>query len=1166
MTFKHKLACRLALLKDRRLLTLVAALAAAAVVNCERTISTTDPITAVARVSLSPKTVSLQPNQLADFTAVSFTAAGDTSGVGILWRATAGVVSDTGTTGRRHYGRYHNGACGSYRLIASNSPGWLADTASIAVVCQAVASVDVTPPTAVLQVGQTAQLAATPKDGNGNPLSGRVVTWGSSNTGVATASVSGLVTAVAAGSATITATSEGQSGTAAVTVGNVAVASVDVSPPSAAVVVGQTLQLAATPKDASGNPLSGRAVTWTSGNTAVATVSASGLVTAVAAGSATITASSEGRSGTAAITVNPPPVASVAVNPATASVQVGQTAQLTATPQDASGNPLSGRVVTWASSNTAIATVNASGLVSAVAAGSATITATSEGKSGSAAVTVTTVPVAAVAVTPASPSVQVGQTAQLTATPQDANGNPLSGRTVTWTSSNQAVATVNATGLVTGAAAGAATITATSEGKSGTAAVTVTPVPVASVAVTPASASIQTGGTIQLTATPKDANGKPLTGRTVAWTSSNTAAATVGGSGLVTAVGAGAATITATSEGQSGASSITVTNVPVASVAVSPATASVAAGLTVQLTATPKDANGNPLSGRAVAWTSSNAAVATVDASGLVTAVAAGSATITATSEGQSGTAAISVTPAPVASVAVTPPSASVNEGTTVQLTATPKDANGNPLSGRVVTWASSNTTVATVSASGLVTGKVAGSATITATSEGQSGTSAITVVRVPVAAVTVTPASASVNEGNAVQLTATPKDANGTPLTGRTVTWASDNTTVATVSATGLVTGKVAGSATITATSEGQGGTAAITVVHVPVASVTVSPAPASVQAGQTVQLTATPKDASGTPLAGRTVTWASDNTAVATVSGSGLVSGVAAGPATIMATSEGQSGTSALTVSALGASVVLVGAGDIADCSRTSDDSAAALVERLAPDAVFTAGDNVYTNGTATEYANCYDPTWGRFKAKTHPAPGNHDYNTSGATGYYGYFGALAGDPTKGYYSYDLGAWHLIALNGEISTSAGSAQEVWLKADLAASTKTCTMAYIHRPRFSAGYHGSNSSMQPLWQDLYDAGAELYIAGHNHDYERFAPQDANGVADPVKGIREFVVGTGGAGSEAWSTTPPIANEEVWADPTWGVLKLTLRAGGYDWQFVPITGQTFTDSGSGTCH
>ena len=608
------------------------------------------------------------------------------------------------------------------------------------------------------------------------------------------------------------------------------------------------------------------------------------------------------------------------------------------------------------------------------------------------------------------------------------------------------------------------------------------------------------------------------------------------------------------------------TTVPVASVAVSPPSLSVGAGTTGQLTATPKDANGAALSGRVVTWASSNSAAATVNGSGMVTGVAVGAATIAATSEGQNGTASVAVTPPPVALVSVSPASATIAAGNTVQLAVTLQDANGNPLSGRVVTWRSSNTAAATVSGSGLVSGVAAGSATITAASEGKSATATITVSAVSVASVTVSPATANVNEGSTVQLTATPKDANGVPLTGRTVTWASDNTTVATVSATGLVTGKVAGSATITATSEGQGGTAAITVVHVPVASVTVSPAPASVQAGQTVQLTATPKDASGTPLAGRTVTWASDNTAVATVSGSGLVSGVAAGSATIMATSEGQSGTSALTVSALGASVVLVGAGDIADCSRTSDDSAAALVERLAPDAVFTAGDNVYTNGTATEYANCYDPTWGRFKAKTHPAPGNHDYNTSGATGYYGYFGALAGDPTKGYYSYDLGAWHLIALNGEISTSAGSAQEVWLKADLAASTKTCTMAYIHRPRFSAGYHGSNSSMQPLWQDLYDAGAELYIAGHNHDYERFAPQDANGVADPVKGIREFVVGTGGAGSEAWSTTPPIANEEVWANPTWGVLKLTLYPTSYTWQYIPVAGDSFTDSGSGSCH
>src|SRR3989442_2290026 len=215
MTFKHKLSCRLALLKDRRLLTVVAALAASAVVNCERPLSTTDPITAVARVSISPKTVSLQPNELADFTAVSFTAAGDTSSVGVLWRATGGVVSDTGTKGGRHYRRYHNGACGSYLLIASNSPGWRSDTARIAIACQAVASVDVTPTTLALPVGPRRPIAATPKEANGSPLSGRVVTWGSSNTVVATADPSGLGTAGAPGSATNTATTGGKSGGAA---------------------------------------------------------------------------------------------------------------------------------------------------------------------------------------------------------------------------------------------------------------------------------------------------------------------------------------------------------------------------------------------------------------------------------------------------------------------------------------------------------------------------------------------------------------------------------------------------------------------------------------------------------------------------------------------------------------------------------------------------------------------------------------------------------------------------------------------------------------------------------------------------------------------------------------------------------------------------------------
>src|SRR5439155_9123603 len=261
-------------------------------------------------------------------------------------------------------------------------------------------------------------------------------------------------------------------------------------------------------------------------------------------------------------------------------------------------------------------------------------------------------PVTGVAVTPASASMHIGLTVQLTATPQDAAGKALSGRVVTWTSSDAGVATVSSSGLVTGLTAGLATITATSEGKRGTSAITITQIPVAAVSVSPATASLATGQTVQLAATPQDAGGKPLRGRVVTWTSGNGAVATVSGSGLVSALAAGSAAITASSEGQSGGAAVTVTavSVPVASVGVSPTTANLTTGQTVQLAATPQDASGNPLTGRAVTWTSNNGSVGNVNGSGLVTALAAGSATITATSEGKSGTASVAVTTPPTGS------------------------------------------------------------------------------------------------------------------------------------------------------------------------------------------------------------------------------------------------------------------------------------------------------------------------------------------------------------------------------------------------------------------------------------------------------------------------------------------------------------------------------------
>ena len=1057
---------------------------------------------------------------------------------------------------------------GTVTITATSNSFTGTATVTVTAVAVPVASVSVAPTTANINVGQTTQLAATTRDASNNVLTGRGVTWSSSNTGIATVSSSGVVTGVGAGAATITATSEGKSGTSSVTVTALPapVASVSVSPTTPSVSVGQTVQLTATAYDANNNVLTGRAVTWSSSNTGIATVSSSGVVTGVASGSATITATSEGKNGTASATVTPVPVASVSVSPGAPSVTVGQTVQLTATARDANNNVLTGRAVTWSSSNTGIATVSSSGVVTGVAAGSATITATSEGKSGTASVTVSAVPVASVSVSPATPSVTVGQTVQLTATAYDANNNVLTGRAVTWSSSNTGIATVSSSGVVTGVAAGSATITATSEGKSGTASATVTPVPVASVSVSPQTASVTVGQTTQLTATARDANNNVLTGRAVTWSSSNTGIATVSSSGVVTGVAAGSATITATSEGKSGTASLTITALPapVASVSVSPATPSITVGQTVQLTATAYDASNNVLTGRVVTWSSSNTGIATVSSSGLVTGVATGSATITATSEGKNGTASVTVTPVPVASVSVAPATPSVTVGLTVQLTATTRDANNNVLTGRTVTWSSSNTGIATVSSSGVVTGVAAGSATITATSEGKSGTASVTVTPVPVATVSVSPATPSIIVGATVQLTATTRDANNNVLTGRTVTWSSSNTGIASVSSSGVVTGVGAGSATITATSEGKSGTTSVTVTPAPVATVTVAPSPASVGVGQTIQLTATMRDANNNVLTGRAVTWGSSNTGIATVSSSGVVTGVAVGSATITATSEGKSGTSSVSVSAASADPVLVGAGDIASCDSNGDEATANLLDNIAG-TIFTAGDNVYDSGLASEFAACFDPTWGRHKARIRPAPGNHEtYGTDDMAGYYGYFGAAAGEFGKGYYSYNLGAWHIVVINSNLDVSTGSAQETWLRADLAANPTACTLAYWHYPRFSSGDHGSDNSMQDIWQTLYDAGADVVVSGHDHDYERFGPQTPSGVADAARGIREFIVGTGGASHYAVGT--PIANSQVSNEDTFGVLKFTLHATSYDWQFVPIAGSTFTDSGTGTCH
>jgi len=268
-----------------------------------------------------------------------------------------------------------------------------------------------------------------------------------------------------------------------------------------------------------------------------------------------------------------------------------------------------------------------------------------------------------------------------------------------------------------------------------------------------------------------------------------------------------------------------------------------------------------------------------------------------------------------------------------------------------------------------------------------------------------------------------------------------------------------------------------------------------------------------------------------------------------------------------------VLVGAGDIASCKDLSGAKATAkLIEKI-PGTVFAAGDLAYEKGSAEEFKNCYGTTWGRYKDRTKPALGNHEYVDPTASGYFGYWGAQAGPSGKGYYSYDLGGWHVVVLNtncgvkGLGGCGTGSPQETWLKADLAQHSNACIVAYGHHALFSSGVfpkHAIHPELKPLWDDLYAAHADLILAGHEHSYERFAPQAPDGKPDPEHGIREIVVGTGGKSHDLLGFA--TANSEVRNWDTYGVLKLTLGPGKFTWEFIPEEGKTFRDSGSGTCH
>src|SRR5215218_1137052 len=520
-------------------------------------------------------------------------------------------------------------------------------------------------------------------------------------------------------------------------------------------------------------------------------------------------------------------VADIVVNPPTSTLALNAQLPLQALVRNEAGELVPDASVTWTVENPAIASVSTAGVVTGLALGTTQVAANARGKSGIASITVAKTPVSSVVLLPDKVSTSIGTTTRLTATAYDAGQNVLPDRGFVWSTSDASVATVD-NGLVTTKGKGTATITATAEGKSDATEFTVSPGAVSKVTITPSTISMVVGDKQTLTASAQDASGTVLTGRNVTWASANTQAVTVAG-GEITAVNAGSAHITATIDGVSGAADVTVTRAPVQSVTVAPATLMV--GQKVTLVATVR-AGGVVVTDRTVTWSMPANAFASINSTtGEVTGLAAGAATATAVAEGKSGSATVTVTPIPVATVSIDKPSPSIVQNASTTLTATTKDAGGNTLSGRVVTWQTSDASIASLSAttgsSVQVTGGVAGTATITATSEGRTTTSTVTVAPVTVNKVQLTLQSTTIKKNQTTTATAVVLDNNNQPLQGRAVTWtATGAATIAPASsttsseansvATATVTGKnvvINTSATITAASGGKSHSKQLTV-----------------------------------------------------------------------------------------------------------------------------------------------------------------------------------------------------------------------------------------------------------------------------------------------------------------------------------------------------------------
>ncbi|MDH5283650.1 MAG: Ig-like domain-containing protein, partial [Gemmatimonadota bacterium] len=801
----------------------------------------------------------------------------------------------------------------------------VSDAATTPIPAQRVVDLAVAPARGDLHAGDAMQFTATPRSASG-ATTASPVNWASNNPKVASISAGGLLTGHAPGVVTVIATCDGVSATAEVTIAAVPVGSVTIEPAELRIADGDERDLQLTVKDRRGGTVRDRAVRWTIAPAGVATVNEQGHVAGMREGTAEVTAECEGVRGSARLVVTPAPVASIVIQPADPSVVAGQAVALTATLTDARGNQLVRREVTWRSASDRIATVGSNGLLAGVGEGTTQITAAAGGRQAAVTVRVTPAPVASVTVAPP-PPIPVGTRVQLTALVKDGRGHSLLGRELTWSSAATNIATVNAAGEVTGVAPGSVKVTATCEGHTWTVTIGVVPVPVAAVRIEGA-APLTVGASGSLSAVVLDEAGAPLTGRSVAWSSDSAKVVGISANGQITAKAPGKATVRARVEGREAEVTITV------------APAELIEATTARVDALPKPRSSEPAPAPVQERPSSAKPAAPSGGKGKLIAALVGGAAVVAVGvmlmnrgggepapSQPADTVAVSApvapppAPAPVtiATVSILGETGPVAVGRTRQYAVQLKDSAGRELSGRAVAWTSSDTSVLHVSLVGAVTGRKPGSASITASSEGRSGTIDLTVnqatadLPAPVASVDLTGGGKTLDPGGTAQLTAEPRDAKGKALGSRTVVWSSSDPAVATVSSAGLVTAIGPGTVTITASSEGQESRASFTVnppKPAPVAVVVLEPAALSVDVGATAQLAASPRDGRGQSLSDRATTWKSSDERIARVDQKGGVTGVGKGTATITATAEGKSATVAVTVNevvVVAASVVL-------------------------------------------------------------------------------------------------------------------------------------------------------------------------------------------------------------------------------------------------------------------